>query len=504
MSDNNTAITRTATSRPLRIFLCHSSDDKPSVRNLYKQLCTEGIDAWLDEEKILPGQDWNIEIRKAVRESDVVILCLSHGSISKAGYVQKEIRFALDISDELPEGTLFIIPVKFEECEVPQQLRRWQWVNLFEPKGYERLLSSLSHRANALGISLSDSKKNVRDEALPSKSPRHSSSASKNRAISHGTSSSAENYFKQGVHSYTNGKYKEAIVDLSKAIQTRPDYGDAYYERGHAYYEIESFEQAIADFTRVIQLEPENPFAYYFRGDIYSAWLNQIDLGIVDMSEAVRLKPDFAQAYAGRGSAFRRKGNFAQAISDFQQAIRFEPQNQNAWYWMGLTYSEHEERDNAIECLGQAIRINPEYVNAYFNRGIEFCRNADFVRAIDDFDVVIERFPYYDHERFQATYKYRGLAHAQQREFSEALLDLNEAIRLSPKDAECYYHRGEIHSKMGEKGLAVADYRTALELAKSPHLQQQATIRIAQELGSTSRDTPESDLLSSFGLSNTQ
>src|SRR5215208_7001400 len=95
--------------RKLKVFLCHSKDDKSKVRNLYRRLCDDGFDAWLDEEKIMPGQEWDLEIRKAMRETDIVIVCLSKNSITKAGYVQKEIRFALDIASEQPEGKTFII-----------------------------------------------------------------------------------------------------------------------------------------------------------------------------------------------------------------------------------------------------------------------------------------------------------------------------------------------------------------------------------------------------------
>ena len=113
------------TAKTLRAFLCHSSGDKPAVRELYQRLCDEGIDAWLDEEKLLPGQDWQREIPKAVRASDVVIVCLSQNSITKAGYVQKEIKFALDVADEQPEDTIFLIPAKLEACEVPGRLAQW-------------------------------------------------------------------------------------------------------------------------------------------------------------------------------------------------------------------------------------------------------------------------------------------------------------------------------------------------------------------------------------------
>jgi hypothetical protein len=135
----------------LWIFLCHSSGDKPAVRDLYKRLRDDGYSPWLDEEDILGGQTWDVEIRKAVRAADSVVVCLYRGSITKAGYVQKEIRFALEVSDEQPEGTIYIIPVKLEECSVPESLSKWQWVSLFEEAGYKRLLRTLRARAGALG-----------------------------------------------------------------------------------------------------------------------------------------------------------------------------------------------------------------------------------------------------------------------------------------------------------------------------------------------------------------
>ena len=92
------------------------------MRELYQHLVADGFDAWLDEEKLMPGQEWDLEIRKAVRNSDTVIACLSKSSITKEGYVQKEIRLALDIADEKPEGTIFLIPARFEDCNISNRI----------------------------------------------------------------------------------------------------------------------------------------------------------------------------------------------------------------------------------------------------------------------------------------------------------------------------------------------------------------------------------------------
>ena len=68
--------------RKLNVFLCHAKEDKPTVRELYRQLSAEGwLDVWLDAEKLLPGQEWDIEIEKAVEHADVVLVCLSTHSV---------------------------------------------------------------------------------------------------------------------------------------------------------------------------------------------------------------------------------------------------------------------------------------------------------------------------------------------------------------------------------------------------------------------------------------
>lgn len=138
--------------RRLRVFLCHAHADKPAVRQLYRRLCDDGFQPWLDEEDLSPGDEWQREIPKAVRAADIVLVCLTRQSINKAGYVQKEIKFALDIADEKPEGTVFVIPARLEECDVPERLSRWQWVNLFDETGYARVQKVLASRAGQIQV----------------------------------------------------------------------------------------------------------------------------------------------------------------------------------------------------------------------------------------------------------------------------------------------------------------------------------------------------------------
>ena len=129
--------------RPLKIFLCHGSQDKPSVRDLRHQLLAIGTAPWLDEEELVPGQNWKLEIGRALRKSDIVLACLSQKTVSKTGFVQRELKEAIDAATERPEGQIFIIPARLDECTLPDSLRGLQWVDLFRQDGFDCLTRAL-------------------------------------------------------------------------------------------------------------------------------------------------------------------------------------------------------------------------------------------------------------------------------------------------------------------------------------------------------------------------
>ena len=160
------------TDRKLRVFLCHSSQDKPIVREIYQRLNAEGwIDPWLDEEKLLPGQDWDLEIEDAVKAADAVIVCLSSISVKKEGYIQKELRFALNVALEKPENTIFIIPLRLDECFIPRSIKTIQCIDYFPNNkinsAYQKLIKSLKFRADSFRIEKKVSKFD-KEERIPS------------------------------------------------------------------------------------------------------------------------------------------------------------------------------------------------------------------------------------------------------------------------------------------------------------------------------------------------
>ncbi len=126
-----------------RIFLSYAREDEKQVKQLYKDLISADFSPWMDTEDLLPGESWRAGIENAIKHSAIFLACLSLHSVGKRGFIQKEIKYALDVQDEMLESDIYLIPVRLEDCVVPERLRDHQWVDLFDEDGLSRLLIAI-------------------------------------------------------------------------------------------------------------------------------------------------------------------------------------------------------------------------------------------------------------------------------------------------------------------------------------------------------------------------
>jgi len=129
--------------RRVSVFLIYAHSNEEIVHNLYARMVTDGIEAWLDKEKLLPGQNWEYEIRRAILRSDIVVVCLSRKFNRDKGYRHEELKTAIERATLLSDGEIFIIPARLENCDLPEPLRHLHRVDLFEADGYKKLMHAL-------------------------------------------------------------------------------------------------------------------------------------------------------------------------------------------------------------------------------------------------------------------------------------------------------------------------------------------------------------------------
>jgi hypothetical protein len=131
-----------------RVFISYAHEDIGSARKLYNQLReVDGISPWFDKEDLLPGITWRPAIKKAIRESDFFLALLSKRSTTKRGYVQAEMKEALEIWEQFPEDKAYLVPIRLEECEPSYEKLREVQIQDFFPswdRGFQRILQVIN------------------------------------------------------------------------------------------------------------------------------------------------------------------------------------------------------------------------------------------------------------------------------------------------------------------------------------------------------------------------
>ena len=110
-----------ATSLAVKVFISHSSQDKPWVRRLVDDLERHGVSVWLDERRMRIGDSIVGEINRALRAADRLIIVLSRHSVASA-WVDNELEYAL-MAEKKRSGGMRILPIRLDDCEIPPLLR---------------------------------------------------------------------------------------------------------------------------------------------------------------------------------------------------------------------------------------------------------------------------------------------------------------------------------------------------------------------------------------------
>ncbi len=138
-----------------KVFISYAREDANSAKKLYKDLSDAGLEPWLDLESLLPGQRWKSVISDAIRKSSYFIPLLSSNSVGKRGFVQKELKEALDVLDEIPSSEIFVIPVRLNDCDISDpRLEEIHRVDVFNnwDEGLKKVLFSMGvtpHQSNS-------------------------------------------------------------------------------------------------------------------------------------------------------------------------------------------------------------------------------------------------------------------------------------------------------------------------------------------------------------------
>jgi len=135
------------------VFLSYVKEDTEQAVALKEQLSDHGYHVWIDRESLQPGMDWRLAIARAICEGMYFIACFSHNYlIRRKTYMNEELQLAVEQLRQMPDDSVWFIPVKFSECDLPvieirsgKEIDSKQWVELFPDwqAGVDRLIAGL-------------------------------------------------------------------------------------------------------------------------------------------------------------------------------------------------------------------------------------------------------------------------------------------------------------------------------------------------------------------------
>ena len=215
------------------------------------------------------------------------------------------------------------------------------------------------------------------------------------------------------------GRYQEAIAELSEAIRLAPGDASAYNARGFAWYKLHAFNRALQDLDKAIQLDETYVAAYHTRGLVRKA-AGDLSKSEEDFRRAAMVSrvsgteaadesipkaklapipppppqaPGTSAAIPGDAAAPERietarkliqTSQYREAIEELNRAIRTAPQAAKAYNVRGFAWLKLHDYDRAISDLDTAIRLNPKYANAYHIRGVVRNLQGDHAGAETD------------------------------------------------------------------------------------------------------------------------
>jgi tetratricopeptide (TPR) repeat protein len=242
---------------------------------------------------------------------------------------------------------------------------------------------------------------------------------------------------------------------------------------GLAQYSKDDFSQAAKLFTDAlaqVETAAQSKEAVFFYRGTALAKQGKFEEAVKDYDQAIKLKPDLAEAFNNRGTALIKQGKYVEAVKDYDQAIKLKPDYAEAFNNHGTALAKQGKYVAAVKDFDQAIELKPDDAEAFYNRGTAFFRHGKYEEAVKDYDQAIKLKP-----DFWEAMTYIGLIQYESGQVEEAKKHWKQAASLNSNAAEprlalavaLYIQGDQVKGiALGKKALALDKRYADLEFLK--------------------------------------
>jgi tetratricopeptide (TPR) repeat protein len=243
-------------------------------------------------------------------------------------------------------------------------------------------------------------------------------------------------------------------------IATSPK-ADDFFIRGVDKEKKGDFKGAIASYSQAISLRPKYADAYYHRGVVLFS-IRDEQKALKDFQKAADLffeQGNNADGYKNQGAVRLISKDYQGAITSLTKAIELKPNDADIYNGRGIARYKLGDKQGASADYTQAINLNPNFAFPYGNRGAVRIELGNLQGAFEDFNEAIRLAP-----KFADIYFARGFLRGLQGDKKNAIADLNQAIRFAPSNAHTYLYQGLKYGWEREKKRAIGDLQKAADL----------------------------------------
>jgi tetratricopeptide (TPR) repeat protein len=269
----------------------------------------------------------------------------------------------------------------------------------------------------------------------------------------------------------TLGKLDEAIDDFSACLLLDSNDVAAYYHRAQAYQEQGKFDLAAADAAKVAELCPNSTSPHLYRCCLLSSG-RRFDDAVAECDDALRIEPNSMAAFALRGYAYLRKGDFERAESDLSRSIRLTSSFQ-ALVCRAYIQLRQSKLEEAIADCTEALRADKNSVAALRVRAAALTQKGEYARAVNDYRELLQNCANDVEARSHLAYLLATCPIDAVRDGASAVENATVANEASKKsNAQVLDTLAAAYAESGDFEKATENQQRALELADSDIVRQ--------------------------------
>lgn len=302
-------------------------------------------------------------------------------------------------------------------------------------------------------------------------------------------------YYLKGMTMMTAKDFNKAVEWFATAITYDANYTPAYLQRGQSYLELSQFEKALPDLQKAASLDPKNPQINFSLGEALYA-LNRDAQALNAYTKTIALDTKFAMAYFQRGKIYDRQMLYLNALQEYQKASTLSSglqakaapfvlkikeyllKDAQIYVERGIQEIKNGDALAGIAFLNTSLEYNPKNADAYFQRGICHQMKNDHKKALADFNQAFQLKAAKDIWYYQ-----RALSHQKLGNPKLALDDLQKAVQLNSAFHQAYQRRGQIFEQQRNYTQALMNYETAIRVFPTRSSYYMDAARILAMLG---------------------